>query len=527
MRLIVSADNQELFAVSLPSSGLLIGGEDRADLTLPGAAEAMRLIPARQEVWLEYADGRTGRLSLGESLALGRFTLRVEREAGNVVPKSRVHPLTKTLIYHVEKHELRTITRALQVVEGPDAPREIELERREYIIGQLAGCDIVLIDPYVSGRHARLFPIGNGWKIADLDSRNGVELEGKRVTEAYWPAGDSVRLGQTRLKMASVQQVDAVTPDESTNFAGMVGNSEAMRRVFALIRRVADSDANVLITGPTGSGKELVARALHAFGSRPNAIFLPFNCGAVVPSLAASELFGHARGAFTGASEKRQGAFEVANGGTLFLDEIGELPLEVQPHLLRVLEQNEICRVGENRPIPVDVRIIAATLRDLEAEVAAGRFREDLLYRINLVPIDLPPLNERLEDVPLLVEHFLAREAARQGREQPLQISPEAVAALTAHSWPGNVRELANVIRRAVVLAGPDRPIKPTDLMLAIGAAKQTGAGRLPTLALAERELIGRALARYPSRRAAAEALDIAASTLYEKIKKYGLDEGE
>jgi two-component system response regulator HydG len=326
--------------------------------------------------------------------------------------------------------------------------------------------------------------------------------------------------------MGSVHQVDAVTPDESTNFAGMVGNSEAMRRVFALIRRVADSDATVLITGPTGSGKELVARALHAFSSRPNAIFLPFNCGAVVPSLAASELFGHARGAFTGAGEKRQGAFEVANGGTLFLDEIGELPLEVQPHLLRALEQNEICRVGESRPIPVDVRVIAATLRDLEAEVAAGRFREDLLYRINLVPIDLPPLNERPEDVPLLVGHFLAREAVRQDCERPPQILPETMAALMAHPWPGNVRELANVIRRAVVLAGPDGSIKPADLMLSTGAAKQAGAGRLPTLALAERELIGRALAQYPSRRAAAEALDIAVSTLYEKIKKYGLDDG-
>lgn len=517
-RAVILEHDRLLCRVRLSSAGLLIDGEGGGEITLPGLPEAVRLTPARQAVWLEFSDGRSQALSPGESLALGRYTLRVESEAG---PGRHS---TKTLVYQVEERALRTTTKTVRLVDGPDAPREIELEPRDYLIGQLAGCDIVLTDPYVSGRHARLFPRGDDWMISDLGSRNGVELEGKRVSEAYWMSGETVRLGQTSLQMNAHKQVEPVAPDEETSFAGMVGASEAMRRVFALIRRVADSDATVLITGPTGSGKELVARALHAHSARRNAVFVPFNCGSVVPTLAASELFGHARGAFTGANEKRQGLFEIADGGTLFLDEIGELPLELQPHLLRVLEQGEIRRVGESKPVMVDVRVIAATLRNLEAEVAAGRFREDLLYRINLVPLELPPLTERPEDLPLLVEHFLAREAERLGRERPTPISPEALAALREYSWPGNVRELANVMRRAVVLAGPRAAIKPADLLLPVAAIERSSATEPRTLAQAERELIARALAAHPSRREAAAALDIAASTLYEKIKKYGLE---
>jgi len=264
--------------------------------------------------------------------------------------------------------------------------------------------------------------------------------------------------------------------------AGVVAESQAMRRIFDLVARVAASDATVLVTGESGTGKELVARLLHAQGARAKGPLVAVNAAALPEGLLESELFGHARGAFTGAVRERRGRFEEADGGTLFLDEVGEMPPALQVRLLRVLQEREIVRVGENTTRRVDVRVVAATNKDLVEEVKAGRFREDLFYRLQVVPIHLPPLRERLEDVAPLAERLAAQAATRHGRPG-VRVSREALEALRAHRWPGNVRELANAIERAVILCRddvvrvsdlPDAVLAPHERDVASGPPRET-----------------------------------------------------
>jgi two-component system response regulator AtoC len=263
----------------------------------------------------------------------------------------------------------------------------------------------------------------------------------------------------------------AAPPGEEESFHALVGGSGTMRAVYRLLEKAAGVDATVLLTGETGTGKELAARAIHYQSARRERRFVPVNCGALPGELVESELFGHARGAFTGAAAAKAGLFEEAQGGTLFLDEVGELPLPAQVKLNRVLQEKEIRRVGDTRAIAVDVRVIAATHRDLREEVKAGRFREDLFYRLHVFTVTLPPLRERPDDVPLLAAHFLEKHA-RALRRSIRGFAPEAVRALVAHRWPGNVRELENVVERAVAVAGGEL-ILPEDLPpdLAEGAA--------------------------------------------------------
>ncbi|WP_456369722.1 sigma-54-dependent transcriptional regulator [Thermodesulfatator atlanticus] len=235
-------------------------------------------------------------------------------------------------------------------------------------------------------------------------------------------------------------------------YGEIVGKSKPMRQVFSLIEKVADTEATVLVLGESGTGKELVARAIHAASSRRDGPFVPVNCGAIPEELLESELFGHERGAFTGAVKTRIGRFELAHGGTIFLDEIAEMSPKLQVKLLRVLQDHAFERVGGTRSIKVDIRVIAATNKDLEKEVKEGRFREDLYYRLNVIPIKLPPLRERKEDIPLLIDHFLAR-FNRQKKRNIKGITKEALSCLMGHNWPGNVRELENVVERMVILS--------------------------------------------------------------------------
>ena len=306
---------------------------------------------------------------------------------------------------------------------------------------------------------------------------------------------------------------------------GIIGESGAMQEMLSVVRRVAPSDATVLIRGESGTGKELIARALHYASPRAARPLVKVNCAALAESLLEAELFGHEKGAFTGAVTARKGRFELADGGSLFLDEIGDLPPHLQVKLLRVLQEREFERVGSGRPIKVDVRLLAATHRNLEALIREGRFRDDLYYRINVVTIQLPPLRERREDVPLLIDHFLRAFADKNGKSIR-GLTREAREALLRYDYPGNVRELENLIERAVVLTRDD-VIDLTDLPLTLetqAAESESGAGLVAAVEGLERRMIREALAKADGiQTRAAELLGIGERVLRYKLKKYGL----
>jgi transcriptional regulator with GAF, ATPase, and Fis domain len=300
-----------------------------------------------------------------------------------------------------------------------------------------------------------------------------------------------------------------------------------MQSVFDAIEQVAATETTVLITGETGTGKELVARALHDRSTRADQVFVKVNCAALSSDLIESELFGHEKGAFTGATEQREGRFELADGGTLLLDEIGELPLGTQAKLLRALQHQEFERVGGSRTIEVDTRILAATNRDLEAEVEAGQFRDDLYYRLNIFPIELPPLRERTGDVPLLAEHFCEMYASRTGKDIA-GLSANARAILEGYDWPGNVRELANIIERAVILARGDR-LRAEHL--SISDSSGTGPSSFETLEEMQRRHIERALERTDGvvggDEGAAQLLDVKRTTLLSRMDRLDIEPSE
>ena len=312
--------------------------------------------------------------------------------------------------------------------------------------------------------------------------------------------------------------------DRDSMFEDIVGSSEALRKVLRQVDKVAASDSTVLILGETGTGKELIARAIHKRSKRADRAFIGVNCAAIPPSLIASELFGHEKGAFTGATQRRMGRFESANGGTIFLDEVGDLPAEIQIALLRVLQEREVERVGSSRPIPVDVRVVAATHHDLNALVSEGKFRQDLLYRLNVVPIQMPPLRERVSDIPLLVEYFMDRFGKRAGKKFRT-IDKNSLELFKAYDWPGNVRELQNVIERAVILSENDTlDVDQTWLKREPGQNPARPATLDGALVRQEKEMIEAALAESQGRisgpAGAAAKLGLLARTLDSKIKR-------
>jgi transcriptional regulator with GAF, ATPase, and Fis domain len=317
-------------------------------------------------------------------------------------------------------------------------------------IGKAPDNDLVLQDDTVSRHHCELTRAEGGVKVRDLGSTNGTKVQGARVNEAIVQPGTVLKVGEVDIVLRPAQRNVEVLPSDKTWFGAVIGKSLAMRTIFGVLERIAGTEATVLLEGETGTGKDVLARAIWTESARAQGPFVVVDCGAVSYSLLESELFGHERGAFTGAVAARQGAFELADGGTVFLDEIGELPIDVQPKLLRVLESKEFRRVGGNKTLHADVRVIAATKRNLLREVQAGKFREDLYFRLAVVPVTVPPLRTRRDDIPMLVEHILK---ASTGGGPPLAVSDDTMQALSAHDWPGNVRELRNVLDRGVYLA--------------------------------------------------------------------------
>lgn len=335
----------------------------------------------------------------------------------------------------------------LTCVSGPDTGRDWKVDSDVVGIGSRDGNEIVLTDTTVSRRHAEVIRTRDGVVLRDSGSTNGTFVGAVRVREVYLTPETRFRVGKTELIFTPEDEVIDITPSDKDKLDQIVGVSVAMREVFSIIERVAPTNLTCLITGETGTGKELASRAMHNLSQRRDGPFRVFDCGAAPDTLIESELFGHEKGSFTGAVQSREGVFEAAHRGTIFLDEIGELPLDLQPKLLRVLEQREVRRVGSGRTRSVDVRVVAATNRNLLEEVRAGRFREDLYYRLAVVELVLPPLRERIEDLPLLVDHLIRRSAEHS---HVRGVAAEVLELFASYRWPGNVRELANILERSI-----------------------------------------------------------------------------
>lgn len=354
----------------------------------------------------------------------------------------------------------------LTVVEGPARGVTWQSTGDRCSIGSHHRNDLILDDPTVSRFHCEIVVDESNVRVRDLKSRNGTLLDGVAILEAFLRVGSLLRLGKTVIRFDLAAETNQLPLAEETRFGSLTGVSPVMRATFVMLARAAESDVTVLLEGETGTGKSQAAHSIHKKSTRGEGPFVIVDCGAIHGNLLESELFGHERGAFTGATERRVGAFEEASGGTLFLDEVGELPVDLQPKLLRALEAREVRRVGSNTYKPVDVRVIAATNRDLRTDVNSGRFRADLYFRLAVVTIGMPPLRRRPEDIPALAEEILVslrapREAAEQLR------TPEFFAQLRHGAWPGNVRELRNYVERCLIL----RTIEPT--FEASGAAEE------------------------------------------------------
>ncbi len=338
----------------------------------------------------------------------------------------------------------------LVVVDGPDKGTEFRIDGTQpsrVLIGQSSACEIRLSDRQVSRRHAAIDPTARGLRLTDLDSSNGTWVGELLVADVCLRGGEYVRLGQTTIHVALTEPLTKRPLTPAMRFGRLVGGSSEMRRLYPLCERLAKSDIPVVVEGETGTGKELLSEAIHEESARANGPFIVFDCTAVPATLLESHLFGHERGAFTGAVATRKGVFEQAHGGTLLIDEIGELDTALQSKLLRALERSEVQRVGAERFMRVDVRVIAATRRDLDREVQAGRFRDDLFYRLAVARIELPPLRRRKGDVTVLARHFWQQLGGAK-----IPMPADLLNRFEEYTWPGNVRELHNAVARHLAL---------------------------------------------------------------------------
>jgi transcriptional regulator with AAA-type ATPase domain len=518
IRLLFRRGEERLLQLRLDRLDITVGGGLQNDVVVPGAPELAARIHGRGPGRFRLVDRSGGALTVdgdpvrdgfadlssGDTFALGDCVLEIHAETSRPSPRRRTDILERA----------RDPSREAWLRHGTRAHR---LDREDaFEIGHHEDNDLVLEDRFTSGFHARITHDGHAWRIEDLGSTNGTEVNALRVREAELVHGARIGIGGAELVFVTRSAPESEGP------SGMIGASPAMQRVFEDVRKFADSPEAVVVTGASGTGKEGISRALHYASRRAGGPYLALNCGALASNLIESELFGHVRGAFTGADADKRGAFEAASGGTLFLDEVGELPLELQPKLLRVLETKTVRRVGGTEEIPVDTRVVAATHRNLQRLVEEGRFREDLFHRLFVLGIAVPNLAERPEDIEPLARHFID-EASRGARA----LTPAAFEALRRYDWPGNARELRNVLIRA--LASTSAPtIDAEDLLFtrdAFASAPPPGRATPETSEVDERVELEEALrATRGNRAAAARRLGMSKSTFYDKVRRLGID---
>jgi DNA-binding NtrC family response regulator len=538
---------EEVLRLSMGGDRVVLGRGERCDVVLPDPEVS------RQHVALYLEAGRcrlqdlTGKGTLvagqrltegelldGADLALGQWRAVFRASGGGDASAAMTDVGARTELTEGPPGATEPRLPAQVRVRTGTQESTLRLQTEAFTAGKDAGNDLVLTQRFVSGRHLKVTRANNNrFLVSDQRSTNGTWLGPVRVFEAEVPFGTTLRVGEAELVL---EPAGAASDGKAAPGAalGIFGNDPSVRGLLELIARVAPSTAAVAVLGESGTGKELVARAVHTQSNRAHGPFIPVNCAAISRELIESELFGHEKGAFTGAAVARKGAFEEADGGTLFLDEIGELPLDLQAKLLRALESGEIKRVGAARPLTVDARIVAATNRDLLALAREGKFREDLYYRLCVIPLALPPLRSRRADVRVLAEHFVK---AFSPRGQAVQLSPAALAALEGYSWPGNIRELRNVIHRALLLrrgpvidvgdlsfdARPDKPGAGGD-----GTEFVPGMTLEALLARYERQVVEGALKRFGNNRErVARELGVARSTLFKRLKEWGLTQGD
>ncbi|MCL2104854.1 MAG: sigma 54-interacting transcriptional regulator [Kiritimatiellaeota bacterium] len=451
---------------------------------------------------------------------------------------NNLSPATLVLSVKESGNLLRVRKTKLLMISGPLQGREFLVNSDTFTIGSGPHNNLVVDDSTVSKRHCEIIVEESGYQIRDLNSTNGTLVQGVRVSSAHLAPGSEIQLGKSRIVFCPLQDASDIPLSSSEALGKMSGRSIPMRRIFYLVETYAPSDVTIMITGETGTGKEVLAEEIHNLSHRKAKPFIVIDCAAISKELIESELFGHVKGAFTGANADRQGAFEIADGGTVFLDEIGDLSPDLQPKLLRVLEKREIRRVGCNKVRKIDVRIISATNRNLAHEVNEGRFREDLFYRLSVVHLELPALRRRREDIPLLVKQFIT---LLHGEGALAQIADfdRTMDILKRHEWPGNVRELRNLIELAFY--SEKRPVN-LSAFLSIGTLRTGRGGDQPETAFAtdkpfkdakndlieefEKAYLNAVLARNRQNisRSAKEA-GIERAYLQRLIRKYGMKE--
>ncbi|MCA2981333.1 MAG: sigma 54-dependent Fis family transcriptional regulator [Myxococcaceae bacterium] len=547
---------EEVLRFTLDKPRVVLGRGERCDVAVPDpevSRQQAALVTTAAGVEIEDLSGkglvvagkRVSHATLvdGADIALGQWRA-VFRERTSSTDDDAATEIGQQTELAQRSSDGPRITAQLRV-RGASRESVHKLTVDTFTVGKDSSNDLVINERYVSSRHLKVVRSDNRFHLYDQQSTNGTWLGPVRVYEAELPLFSTVKLGDTELVFEPTSTAAlAAGAKGGTSYEGLVGTDGSMRALAELIERVAPSTAAVAIFGESGTGKELVARAVHNRSTRAEKAFIPVNCAAISKELIESELFGHEKGAFTGAEKTHRGAFEEADGGTLFLDEIGELPLELQAKLLRALESGEIKRVGAARPTTVDVRIVAATNRDLLEESRKGRFREDLYYRLCVVPLNLPPLRSRKADVPMLAAHFMRLFSPRG---QPVALSQDAVAKLASHSWPGNVRELRNVLHRALLLrrghlveagdivfpasSSQSLPLpdgKPPLAPPVSGQLYVPGRTLEEHLQALEKEIVLQALKHHGnSKEKVGRELGVGRSTIFKRLKDWGLTGGE